>query len=176
MDASEPLVILVGNLVVLSFLAIGGINVVVPELHRVTVITQGWLTDAEFAMLFALAQAAPGPNMLFITLIGWKLAGIAGGIAATLALCAPPFAIAYGVARLWLVWGEQWWFRLVRRALAPLTVGLMAASALLLTNAAAVGLQSYLLTGISAAVLLATRLHPVVVLAAAGAVGFAGFV
>ncbi|MGE5669353.1 MAG: chromate transporter, partial [Betaproteobacteria bacterium] len=57
----------------LSLVAIGGINAIVPEIHRVVVDLQGWMTSAEFARLFALAQIAPGPNAMVVALVGWKV-------------------------------------------------------------------------------------------------------
>jgi chromate transporter len=60
-----------------------------PELHRQVVIAYGWMTSDRFTDLFALAQGAPGPNLLVITLIGWDVAGLPGAIAATVAICTP---------------------------------------------------------------------------------------
>ena len=120
--------------------------------------------------LQALAAALPdGP------LIGWSLGGVAGGILATLALCGPPLVLAYGMARLWLAWGEQWWFKLLQRGLAPVTIGLVCASAWLLTDAAASGWQSYVITAVAAVIIGTTRTHPIFILAAAGGLGIAGF-
>ena len=70
----------------LSLVSVGGINAVLPELKRQVVERHGWMSAADFAALYALAQAAPGPNMLVSTLIGWHVAGIAGALAATGAL------------------------------------------------------------------------------------------
>ena len=67
----------------LSLLAIGGINALLPEIHRVVVDVEGWMTSAEFADLFALAQIAPGPNAMVVSLIGWKAAGVLGAFVAT---------------------------------------------------------------------------------------------
>src|SRR5207253_3320636 len=69
----------------LSLLAIGGINALLPEIHRVVVDVEGWMTSAEFADLFALAQLAPGPNAMVVSLLGWKVAGIPGAFVATIA-------------------------------------------------------------------------------------------
>ena len=66
-----------------SLLAVGGANAIVPELHRVVVSELRWMSGQEFAALFALAQAAPGPNVLVVSLVGWKVAGVPGAIAAT---------------------------------------------------------------------------------------------
>ena len=65
----------------LSFFAIGGANAVIPEMHRQAVDVHGWMTSQRFTDLFAIAQAAPGPNIIIVTLIGWEVAGIAGAAA-----------------------------------------------------------------------------------------------
>ena len=67
----------------LSLLAVGGANAVVPDMHRQVVETLGWMDNATFANLFAIAQAAPGPNVLVVSLIGWHVAGFAGLLVAT---------------------------------------------------------------------------------------------
>jgi len=74
---------------VLSLVAIGGINAILPEIHRVVVDVEAWMTSAQFADLFALAQLAPGPNAMIVALIGWKVAGVGGALVATLAACGP---------------------------------------------------------------------------------------
>ena len=76
----------------LSFLAIGGVNELIPEIHRRVVDNAHWLTDADFAQAFAIAQAAPGPNMLIVSLIGWKVDGVLGALVCTIAICAPSSA------------------------------------------------------------------------------------
>lgn len=176
MDDHDPLLTLAAHLALISLLAIGGITTVLPELHRIVVAHHGWLTDAEFTTFFALAQAAPGPNLIFVTLIGWKLAGITGALVATAAICGPALGFAYGMARVWLAWGKLPWFRTVQRGIVPVTVGLIAASAWLLTMAASVGWRSYLITAVSAAVVLTTRAHPLWILLGAALIGAAGLV
>ena len=74
------LIELAAQFLVLSLLSIGGANAVLPEIHLRVVETEGWMTDADFAQLFALSQAAPGPNVLIVSLIGWKVAGVVGGV------------------------------------------------------------------------------------------------
>jgi len=83
----------------LSLLAIGGINALLPEIHRVVVEVEGWMTSAEFADLFALAQLAPGPNAMVVSLLGWKVAGIAGAFVATIASCGPSSVVCYFAIR-----------------------------------------------------------------------------
>ncbi|TVR06220.1 MAG: chromate transporter [Salinarimonadaceae bacterium] len=171
----EPLRQLLLFLTTQSLLAIGGLYVVLAELHRVIVSVNGWMTDEEFTALFAVAQASPGPNMLFVTLIGWKMAGVGGGIAATTAFIAPAVLLAASAARMWNAWGERRWFRLLRRAFVPLTVGLMLASAWLFILSAAPTWQRLVVVAVAAALSLTTRLPPIAILAAAAAAGALGF-
>src|SRR6185437_6578527 len=79
----------------LSLVAIGGINAILPEIHRVVVDVESWMTSAEFADLFALAQLAPGPNAMVVALVGWKVAGLAGALVATVAACGPSSVACY---------------------------------------------------------------------------------
>ena len=123
---------LIVMLVPLSLVAIGGVNSVLPEIHRQVVDGYGWLSDGEFADIFALAQAAPGPNIMVVGLIGWHVAGAAGMFAAMLAMCGPTSLLAYAVARLRQ--RDLPWLRLVERGLVPIAVGLIAASGLLLAK------------------------------------------
>ncbi len=74
---------------ILSLFAVGGAMAVVPEMHRQVVEVYGWLNDREFTDLFAIAQAAPGPNIIVVTLIGFQAAGIPGALVANAAMCAP---------------------------------------------------------------------------------------
>lgn len=168
---SEDLLELLGQMVIQSLLAIGGINVILGELQRVLVTENGWLTAQEFTSLFALAQASPGPNTLFVTLIGWRLFGIGGGLAATAVFVAPSIIIGAIVARAWTRWSETRWFVTLRRGLVPMTVGLVVSSAILLTLAAASGPFSWIITAAAAALSLTTRLPPVAILAIAAVVG-----
>ena len=73
----------------LSLLAIGGVNSVLPAIHRQAVDVGGWLTGRQFAELFALAQITPGPNTLIVTLVGFHVAGPAGAVLATAAIVGP---------------------------------------------------------------------------------------
>jgi chromate transporter len=63
----------------LSLLSIGGGNTVLPEMHTKSVVDYHWLTDSQFADVFAISQAAPGPSILIVTLIGYKAGLSAGG-------------------------------------------------------------------------------------------------
>ncbi len=172
----DTLLRLLGHLFVQSLLAIGGIYVILGELQRVVVVENGWLTPEDFTSLFALAQASPGPNTLFVTLIGWRISGLWGGVLATLVFVLPSLMLSALIARGWTRWSGQRWFAVLRRGLIPVTVGLLASSAVLLTLAAAVTPVAVIVTGVAAALSLGTRLPPVAILALAGVVGAFGLI
>jgi chromate transporter len=93
----ETLAQLAMDFSVLSLIAVGGAITVLPEMHRSVVEVHGWMSGAQFAELFALAQAAPGPNILVVSLIGWKVAGMAGAVVATAAVCGPSCVLTFAV-------------------------------------------------------------------------------
>jgi hypothetical protein len=97
MKAADVLVALCVQFALLSLLAFGGANSVVPEMHRQAVDVHHWMTGSQFAALFAIAQAAPGPNFMISTLVGWKAAGLAGALIATLAMCGPSCVLTFWV-------------------------------------------------------------------------------
>jgi len=158
----------------LSLLAFGGGNSILPEMQRQVVHVHSWMTATEFASLFALAQAAPGPNLLVTTLIGWRVAGLGGALVTTLSVCAPSSVLTFGTAHLWYRFRGAVWQVLVQRGLMPVTVGLVMASAALLTRSTTTGWQTAALTGAATVVFLLTRLNPLVVLAGGAALGALG--
>jgi chromate transporter len=158
----------------LSFLAIGGIAPVLPEMQRQVTDLHHWMTPREFAALFALAQAAPGPNMLVTTLVGWRVAGLAGAITATAGICGPPCILTYFTASLWQRFRNAPWRRLVQAGLTPVTCGMVMAAAVMIARASVHGLGTSLVVLISVVLLLTTRLHPLLLLAAAAAAGASG--
>lgn len=158
----------------LSLLAFGGANAVVPEMHRQAVEAHHWLSDKDFAALFAIAQAAPGPNFMISTLVGWKAAGIPGALVATLAMAAPSCLLAYWVARFWDRHGEAPWRIYLGAGLAPVTVGLVAASAWLLARAADTDGRLAVVTLATAVIAYLSRLNPLWCLMTAAAAGVVG--
>ena len=160
----------------LSLVAVGGINAILPEIHRVVVDVEGWMTSADFAELFALAQLAPGPNAMVVALVGWKVAGIAGALVATVATCGPSSVACY-VAWQWVDRLRQSKLRaVVQRALAPLAIGLIMASGYTLALGADRSPGAFALTVLATATLAFTRVNPVWVLLAAAVAGAAGLV
>jgi chromate transporter len=176
MNDDGPILPLFLYLVLISLIAVGGINGALPDLHRFIVDENGWLTDRQFTAYFALAQAAPGPNFLFATVIGWHVAGLGGALLATFAVCGPTSLIAFVAAYAMRSHYDTPVFRMVRRSLVPVTLGLVAASGYFLTQASATSWQSYVVTAAATAVLLVTRINPLWVLAAGGVLGVTGLV
>ena len=83
------------------------------------------MTDTQFADAFAISQLSPGPNILIVTLIGYQVAGVAGGVVATLAMCGPTAVVAYNVSRLLQRSSQSKWPAIIQAALVPLSIGLM---------------------------------------------------
>jgi chromate transporter len=173
---ANPVWSLVWTFGLMSLFAVGGANSAIPEMHRVAVDVQHWMTDKQFADVFAISQLSPGPNVLIVTLIGYSVAGVAGALAATLAMCGPTAILAYYVSRLLRRSSQSRWPAIIQAALVPLSIGLMAASGLILARTSD---QSWIaaLVSVAAAILaFATRLNPFWMLLAGGILGFAGVV
>ena len=159
----------------LSFLAIGGASTTLPAMEKAIVYQEHWMSATEFVRLFALAQAAPGPNMLAVTLFGWHVAGAAGAAAATLAFLLPACGLAYGMGHLWVRFRDRRWRRVVQAALVPVTAGLMLAAGYLLVRGAATDWRAAVLAAMVLVGSLATRWHPLWFLSAAALAGLVGF-
>lgn len=150
----------------MSLLAVGGVSTVLPEMQRLVVTRHAWMGSTEFAALFALAQMAPGPNMLVATLVGWRVAGLPGALAATLGMIGPSSLLTWATAGAWHRFRERPWRRRVQAGLVPVTVGLIMAGAALLVASTSTGLLTAGITLAVTAAITATRVHPLALLAA----------
>ena len=176
LDGLDTLGTLAAHFALISLFAIGGVMAVVPEMHRQAVEVSGWMTDRQFADLFAIAQAAPGPNIIVVTLIGYHAAGIPGALVATLAMSGPTCVITYYVSRTFDRFKDAHWRIVVQAGLVPVSVGLFAASAFVIARAADTSFTAVAITLATAAVAYWTRFNPLWLFAAAGILGYAGFV
>jgi chromate transporter len=158
----------------LSLVAVGGGNTILPEMQRQVVAVHGWMGPAEFAALFALAQASPGPNMLVATLIGWRVAGGWGAAVATLSLFGPPAVLTFVTSGLWERFRERPWRHQVQAGLMPVTSGLVLAASLRLGIASAPTVLAACILVATAAALLFSRVHPLLLFAAAACAGALG--
>jgi chromate transporter len=158
----------------LSLFAVGGAAAAIPEIHRIAVDLNHWMTDTQFADAYAMSQLSPGPNVLIVSLVGYQVAGIAGALVATVAMCGPTAAMAYTVSRLLHRAGSSPWPALIQKALVPVSIGLMAASGLVVAVAADGSVAAALLTLAAAVIAAITRVNPVWLLLAGGLLGLTG--
>jgi chromate transporter len=173
---SNPVWTLAWTFGLMSLFAVGGANAAIPEMHRVAVDVQHWMTDKQFADVFAISQMSPGPNVLIVTLIGYSVAGVAGALVASLAMCVPTAVLAYCVSRLLTRSSHSRWPAIIQAALVPLSLGLMSASGLILALASDRTWIAALVTLGAAVLAFATRLNPLWLLLAGGCLGFAGVI
>ena len=175
MKPASGLLALTFHLAIVSSISFGGFPTVLPDVRTFVVITHGWITDQDFTNIFAIAQAMPGPNMiLMMGIIGWKVWGLAGALAAATATFAPPCAIYFAAFRLVHRFREAHWQRVVRSALIPVTTGLIIASGTVMAEAAGITWATIAVTCAAAFVMLTTRLNPLWLLAAGGVLGGLG--
>lgn len=172
----ERLGILAADFAMLSLLSVGGAASVLPEMHRTLVDVNGWMTSREFAELFALAQAAPGPNVLVVSLLGMHAAGLSGALVTTLAMILPSSVLTFYADRLWRGGRVSALREAVDNGLAPITVGLIAAGGVLLALPNSANLVAMLIIVVSALLVWRTRLHPLWLIGAGAAAGVAGLV
>jgi chromate transporter len=165
------------HFMLLSVLAIGGAITTTPEMSRWVVGERGWLTDAQFTASVALAQAAPGPNLLFVAVIGWNVAGLAGVAATMTGSLLPSTTLALLATR----WGARHQHTLAVRAfkigMAPLTIGLLLATGWVLTDPLRSHAATWVLVAVAIGFMLYTKLSPlwpIAIGAAAGALGWMG--
>jgi chromate transporter len=175
-SGGNPVLTLVWTFGLMSLFAVGGANAAIPEMHRVAVEVQHWMTDKQFADVFAISQMSPGPNVLIVTLIGYSVAGVAGALAATLAMCGPTAILAYWVSRFLRRSSQSRWPAIIQAALVPLSIGLMGASGLVLALTSDRTWTAALVTSVAAALAFATRVNPLWMLLAGGLLGFAGLI
>jgi chromate transporter len=158
----------------LSVISVGGVPSVMPEMQRYVVDVRGWMSADDFIQLFAVAQAAPGPNVLISALVGWKVAGIPGALVALAAMCGPAAVIAWWVSELWDRFKDSPWRGIIQRAMAPLVVGLiMAGGYVLATPDDVPDWRLWLIACTSAVATFFSRVNPLWFLAAGGALGAA---
>jgi chromate transporter len=109
----------------LGLLAVGGGTAVLPEMQHLTVDGYHWLSNKQFIDIYSLGQVAPGPNMLMVMVIGYKLAGWAGALVVGGAFFLPDCVLTLCANRLWIHFENSPWRPAVQRGLAPVAIGLM---------------------------------------------------
>ena len=173
---ANPVLALALTFATMSLFAVGGANSAIPEMHRVAVDVNHWLTDKQFTDVYAIAQLSPGPNVLIVTLIGYSVAGILGALVATLAMCVPTAVLALIVSRFLTRSSQSRWPSIIQAALVPLSIGLMGASGFILARASDRTVVAALVTVGAAVLASVTKLNPLWLLVAGGCLGFAGLI
>jgi chromate transporter len=173
-DDADVYLRLLSIFAVCSVIAVGGATSTVPEMHRQVVDVHGWISDRSFTELFAIAQTSPGPNVVFVALLGQYIGGIPGALIAMFAMCAPSCTIAYCAARVVDRFRHAPWRIVLQAGLVPVTIGLIASSALIVARAADHDVATLLITAASFALCYWTRVTPLLALALAAALGLTG--
>jgi chromate transporter len=170
----DLLLALAGHFAVLSLFAIGGANSAVPEMHRLAVDVEHWMSERQFTDIFAIAQVTPGPNVIIVSLIGYQVAGLPGAVVATLAMCGPTCILAFYIGTMWERCKDAPWRAAIQTGLVPISIGLIAASAMVV--ASGVGRHPLAVATILAAAVVSytTRLNPLWIFAAAALIGLTG--
>ncbi|MFC7475837.1 chromate transporter [Dankookia sp. GCM10030260] len=157
---------------VLSLVAVGGANAVLPEMHRQLVDLHGWLDDATFSQLYALAQAAPGPNILVASVMGWRIGGWGGMAMATLGMLLPAAVLAWIMAGLVHRLRGAPWLKPAQGGLVPVAVGLLLAAGLVMAEASSqFGLLPLVVVVVSSVFVWRTNYSPLWVLVGGGVLG-----
>lgn len=177
----------------LSLLSVGGAITTAPDMHRYLVTNQHWLTDAQFNASIAIAQAAPGPNVLFVALLGWNvgmnagglLTGLLGVFLALLGILIPSTTLTYVAAQ----WGhrnrERRAVRAFKQGMAPIVVALLIATSWILSSANSNGNGNasslsdwpvWLLTATTALIVWRSKIHLLWLLGAGALIGWFGLI
>jgi chromate transporter len=169
---------LLGHFMLLSLLAVGGAITTAPDMHRYLVTEHGWITDAHFTASIAIAQAAPGPNVLFVAVLGWNVAGPLGALATMTGTLLPSTLLTLYATRWAAQRRETRGVRAFTTGMAPLTLGLLLATGWILA-------EPFLrepgsrwgtlgLVAVSVAVMLRSKLSPMWLVALGALVGALG--
>lgn len=186
---------LLAHFLSLSLLAVGGAISTAPDMHRYLVDARHWLSDGQFTSSIALAQAAPGPNVLFVALMGWNVGLNAGGgpaggwpayglallgVAITMAgMLLPSCVLTYGATRWAHKNRELRAVRAFKAGMAPIVVALLMATGWLLTGShdqPARDWPLWALTAVATLIVWRTRLHLLWLIGAGAVLGMMGVV
>jgi chromate transporter len=176
----------------LSLLAVGGAITTVPDMHRYLVTERLWLSESQFTSSVAMAQAAPGPNLLFVALMGWNVGmnaahsagahpgayALAGVALSMLGILLPSTTLTFMAAR----WGhqnrERRSVRAFKTGMAPIVVALLVATGWILATSLGQTLADWhvwLVSFAAAMIVWRTKIHLLWLLGAGGLLGWLGW-
>lgn len=148
----------------LSVVTIGGGQSAIADMHRQIVEVHGWMSASQFVDAFAIARLAPGPGSLLATLIGWRIAGFWGALAATIGIFGPTALMIYGVAKLWSRYEGARLLKALERGLRPVAAGMILAASYILIGSLDSGWIGRGLALASTALLMATPVNPLLLI------------
>lgn len=155
----------------LAVFATGGAIALASDMHQYVVDRHGYITHAQFVESIALGQASPGPNILFVTIMGWQIAQLPGAVATTLGLALPALVFPVLVSRLGRLAQFERLIKSLQRGLGPVALGLMAATVYLLARELPGAWQGVAIATVTLGLVLFTRVPPAVPILAAGGLG-----
>lgn len=158
----------------LSLLSVGGAMAAAPEMHRMLVREHGWLSEADFTGAVALAQSAPGPNVLFVAVLGWNVAGLPGAMAALTGILLPSTLLTLQFSRWGRARPDSRAVQAFTGGMAPITVGLLLATGLLIARGSDSSAAAAALTLLAALVAWRTKLAPIWLVGAGALIGALG--
>jgi chromate transporter len=176
------------HFVVLSLLSVGGAITTAPDMHRHLVTQQQWMTDAQFNASISIAQAAPGPNVLFVALMGWHVGlnafathwgALLGVVVSMLGIMIPSATLTRSATR-WAQRNRE--LRVVRAfkaGMAPIVIALLLATGWLLATAdhgSANPWRAWALAAVATLIVWRTKLHMLWLLGAGALLGALGWV
>ena len=167
---------LFGHFLALSLMSIGGAITLVPDMHRRLVTDSGLLGDADFTSSIALAQAAPGPNVLFVALMGRYAGGLGGAIVSMLGIMLPSTTLALSVSR-WVSTRRHWLsVQAFQAGMIPVTLGLLLATGAHLAPSLQTQPKALLMSVVVALIVWRTKVGLIWLVAAGGLLGGLGLV
>jgi len=166
---------LFGHFLALSLMSIGGAITLVPEMHRRLVVEDHMLSHDHFTAAVALAQAAPGPNVLFVALMGWYGGGAVGAVVSMLGIMLPSATLTLMVSRWVATRKEHLMVRAFQSGMTPVTVGLLLATGWVLTPPVE-QTRALVLSVVVAVLVWRTRLSLIWLVAAGALLGAMGWV
>ncbi len=152
----------------LGLCAVGGGTAVLPEMQRMTVHDYHWITDNQFRSIYSIGQVAPGPNMLMVMLIGYKLAGFLGAFVVGIAFFVPDCVLTLFANRLWVHFAASPWRKAIQRGMAPVAIGLMLAGTMAIARLSVIDAVSGAIAIIVFAMLLWRHVNPALVIMVGG--------
>jgi chromate transporter len=155
----------------LSILAVGGGAAVLPEMKELTESKHRWVTENQFVSIYSLGQLAPGPNMLMVGVIGQRVAGWAGALAALVAFLLPASVLTWSVGRVWHHFASWPWLDSIQRGLGPVSIGLALSGAITVAKGALVDTTTVVLAAAVFAILLMRHINPAYLILASGVIG-----